>query len=54
MLWIEPKSDIGRRLVGSCLAGRSIARFEVSGLDALAVRAARVLEGSRSRHVSLP
>jgi AraC-like DNA-binding protein len=52
MLWIEPESDAGRRLVASYCRRRSMARVEVPGLEALTRRAAAMLDDPRSCDVA--
>jgi AraC-like DNA-binding protein len=44
MLWIEPKSNPGRRLIETYGRRRPISRVELPGLDALARRTAAILD----------
>jgi AraC-like DNA-binding protein len=47
MLWVEPESDAGRRLASAYGRRRPVASVEVRGLDALARRAAVLLDDPR-------
>lgn len=52
MFWIEPQSDAGRRLVETYCRQRPVARVDPRDLDALARRAAAILDDPRSCDVA--